>query len=154
MEALGSVEEGEDWGPLFIWHGYLFQDGEMHTLEDLRDLFESSDPLSPFFDPAKVGPYRSTHYPHNFVAVDGKIFDSEPKLWMASTLDFHGADVGDQLGWITGRVDAAESSIIFVNLDIANAGPEENFDEDSLGKLWLSDLTEYRAEDWDDEQDM
>ena len=148
MCALGEVDDGADWGHHFIWHGYLFKDGKSHTLDDLRELFEASDPFSPSFDPVKAGPYRCTSYPNNFAAIDDQIFEPQPKVWMASSLDFSGEDTADDLGWITGRVSAAETSIAFLNLDIANIGPEEIFDEETTGKLWLSDLKAYRKEDW------
>ena len=148
--ALGDVEDDcEDWGHLFIWHGYIFQDGKEHFIEDLRDLFERCDPFSPFYDEQAAGAYRLGSYPHNFVAADDKVLDPEqPKVWLASTLDFSGEDTADQLGWTYGRLDAKESSIIFVNLDIANMGPEECLDEGTVDQLWLSDLTAYREEDW------
>lgn len=148
--ALGDVEDGQDWGHLFIWHGYIFKDeGKDHTLEDLRDLFESCDPMSPFFNKEKAGFYRLHSYPYNFVALDDKVLDPEvPKVWMASSLDFHGEDVDDDLGWTIGRLDAKETSIIFVNFNVANSGPDECLDEGTIDQLWLSDLKAYREEDW------
>ena len=151
---MGDVDQGADWGHLFTWHGYLFKDNEKHTLEDLRDLFESSDPHSPSFSTQKPSPYRLASYPRHFVALDEKVLSTEkPKVWMASTLDFHGASVRDDLGWIIGRIDAAEASITFVNWDVANMGPEECLDEETLDKLWLSDLKSYRGEEWEREQE-
>lgn len=153
--ALGDVDHGEDWGHLFIWHGYPFFDREHHTLKGLRDFFQRCDPHSPFFDEEKAGQYRLSGYPHHFVALDDKVLEPEnPQVWMASTLDFHGEDVSDQLGWKIGRLDAAQSSITFVNLDIDNMGPEECFEPDTIERLWLSDLKAYREEEWtrDDEE--
>lgn len=152
MCALGDAEDGEYWGHPFTWHGYIFQDGKPHTLEDLRNLFENSDSYSPFFNKGKAGPYRLDAYPSNFVALDEKVLDPDsPKVWMASSVDF---GIDDQLGWITGRVDASETNVAFMNLDIANAGPVECFDVDTIDKLWLSDLSAYREEEWGDEQVM
>ena len=89
------------------------------------------------------------------MAIDEKALDpDEPKVWIASSLDFSGEDTSDELGWTIGRLDAKESSIIFVNLDIANSGPEESFDEDTIDKLWLSDLKTYREEDWIEDEGM
>ena len=152
--ALGDVESGEDWGHDFIWHGYLFDDGQKHTMQDLRDFFESCDPFSPSFDKKKAGPHRLASYPHNFAALDDKVLDTkEPKVWMASTLDLSGEDTSESLGWTIGRLDAAQTHIVYVNLDIANMGPEECFDEDTVDQLWLSDLKAYREEDWAREND-
>ncbi|KPI43235.1 uncharacterized protein AB675_7001 [Cyphellophora attinorum] len=160
--GIGQYEEGEDWGHTFTWFGYIFppstlsSDSEaatIHTLEDLRDQWEASDPFSPFFDAVKAGPIRMHRYPSNFIAVDEKIFDKEePKVWLASSLDFHGEDTSDSLGWIYGRVAPRESYNCWCNLDIANIGPEELVDAPAK-KLWLSDLKAYREEDWDGDQD-
>lgn len=150
---LGRVEDGVGWGHDYMCRGYIFPDGKSHTIEDLRDLFERCDPFSPFYDPANPGPHDLRSYPHHFVAVDDKIFDAEgPKVWLASTLDFHGEDVSDSLGWIYGRIDPQEVNITYVNLDIANMGPEELLDEGTVDHLWLSDLTAYREEDWRPEE--
>lgn len=53
-------------------------------------------------------------YPSNFVAIDDKIFDKKPKVWMASTLDFSAEDASDSLGWFYGTVAPAESYNYFV----------------------------------------
>lgn len=89
------------------------------------------------------------------MAVDEKALDEKkPKIWMASTLDFHGEEVSDDLGWTIGRLDAKETWTIYVNLDIAKMGPEECLDEGSVDTLWLSDLKAYREEDWEQQQDF
>lgn len=130
---------------LIAFSGYIFSDeGQKHSLEDFRDLLESCDRFSPSYDRKRPGPYRFYDYPSHFVAVDDKIFEEQPQVWLVSSLDFSLDDVSDELGWIYGLVDAKEVHVDWVNLDIGNMGPEEFIDEPE--RLWLSDLKETKKE--------
>lgn len=107
--------------------------------------------MSPMYDPANSGPYTLRTYPSDFVAIDDAILDTEqPKLWLLSSMDFHGEDTTDQLGWEYGTVDPQDASNDWINLNIANMGHEELIDGPSK-QLWLSDLKAYQAEDWPNE---
>ena len=151
LAELSDIEEDEDWGADWIYVGYPWKDGgKKHTLEELRDLFESCDPMSPSFDSKSPGPYRFKDYPHHFIAVDERALEPEPKVVLCSSLDFSGEETLDQLGWYYGEMDAKEVHLAWVNLDIANMGPGDFFEPE---KLWLSDLKEYAEHDWDEEQD-
>lgn len=148
LRELNDIDKDEYWGREWTFYGYLWQDeGKKHTIHDLRDLFESCDPFSPSYDPKQPGPYKITAYPHHFACIDWRIFDREPKVILASSLDFHGEDVSDELGWTYGLIDAKDFHLNYVNLDIANMGPEEMINEPQ--KLWLSDLKEYKPE-WEE----
>ena len=151
LSTLCTVEKGQDWGNDYIYMGYLWpNDTANHSLEDLRDLFESCEPFSPAYISTKPGPYRLSNYPSNFIAVDERCLDvNEPKVFIASSLDFHGEDTSDDLGWTYGYVDASEAHIDYVGFDIANSGPEEVIEEPK--KLWLSDLKEFSANEWNEE---
>lgn len=147
LRDLNDIEEDEDWGKDFTYFGYLWPDGgQKHTLEDLRDLFESCDRYSPSFDSSNPGPYRLLDYPHHFIAVDDKILEPDAEVWLVSSLDFNLDDVSDDLGWIYGLNRAKDVHLNWINLDIANMGPEDMVDNPQ--KLWLSDLKEEKA-DWE-----
>ena len=96
----------DDLGNEFIHFGYLWEDGsKKRSLDDLRDLFESCDPYSPAFNAKSPGPYKFANYPQHFIAVDERALEPEtPKVLMATTTDFHGEDVADDLGWACGTV--------------------------------------------------
>ena len=151
LSTLDDVEYGQDWGNDYEYFGYLWNDDgkQERSMSDLRDLFERCDRFSPRFDSTSgstTRPLDLVDYPPNFIAVDSQVLnDDEPLVWIGSTLDFHGADTADDLGWLVGTVAAKEAHITWVNLDIANTGPEENYD---AKKLWLSDLKEYRRIEW------
>ena len=151
LSTLHDVEEGQDWGNDYIYMGYCWpNDTAKHSIEDLRDLFESCDPFSLAYNSKRPGPYRLSNYPSNFIAVDERCLDVDgPKVFIASTLDFHGEDTSDDLGWTYGYVDASEAYSDYINFDIANMGPEEVIKEPK--KLWLSDLKEYSANEWNEE---
>lgn len=60
-------------------------------------------------------------------------------------------DLSDDLGWTAGRIRPEQSSIVFVNLDIANMGLDESVeDEATLRRVWLGDLQAFREEDWEE----
>ena len=151
LSGVTDIEDDKDYAFL----GYLWQNDEAkHSLEDLRDLFESCEPFSPAYNAKSPGPYSFVNYPHHFIALDERVLDPEnPKVWLVSSLDFHGEDVSDELGWVYGTNDASEAHINWINLDIANVGPEECFDDGETTKLWLSDLKEYAAHDWNSEDE-
>jgi hypothetical protein len=151
LRELSDAEEGEYWGADWIYFGYIWSDqGRPHSIKDLRDFFERCDPFSPSFDSNYPGHHQIDNYPRNFIAVDEKIFEPEPQVWLASSLDFYLDGVSDQLGWIYGLIPAKEAHIAWVNLDIANMGPEEHIDDPM--KLWLSDLKECQRE-WEEQQE-
>ena len=151
LRELSDTEEGETWGADWVYLGYIWSDQERtHSIEDLRDFLEKCDPFSPLFDSSYPGHCQVDNYPRNFIAVDEKIFEPEPQVWLASSLDFHLDEVYDQLGWIYGLIPAKEAHIAWVNLDIANMGPEEFIDDPM--KLWLSDLKECQRE-WEEQQE-
>ena len=136
----------------FALAGYLWPNSTAkHSLEDLRDLFESCDPFSPAFDPKSPGPYLFSNYPDHIIVVDERALEVEPKVLLVTSMDFHGEEIGDQLGWYYGEIDAKEAHISWVNLDVANMGPHDMIDEPS--ELWLSDLKEYAEHDFKEEQD-
>ncbi|KAK5174215.1 uncharacterized protein LTR77_001295 [Saxophila tyrrhenica] len=151
LSTLDHVEQGEDWGNEYCFFGYLWpDDNRKHSLEDLKDLFESCDPFNPAYNANSSGPYLFANYPHHFVAVDSHCLDeTNPKVLIASSLDFHGEDVSDDLGWTCGLVPATEAHLDWLNFDIANAGPEEVIEQPE--NVWLSDLKEYRENDWPEE---
>ena len=120
-------------------------------MEDVRDLFESCDPFSPSYDSNKPGPYHMVEYPRHFIVADDRCFEPEPQVIMVSSLDFSPEEGYDQLGWTYGYIDAKTAHIDWVNFDIANIGPEEAIAEPK--KLWLSDLKEYAANDWNRDDD-
>jgi hypothetical protein len=107
-ELYPGVEEGEDWGKEFAFIGYPWSSSSAraetdphHTIQDLRTLFEQTDPLSPFHkkDPRTKIPIRS--YPSHFFALDDKILDPEnPKVILVSCLDFY--HESNELGWYYG----------------------------------------------------
>lgn len=148
LRELDFIQQDEDWGQDWVYFGYIWRDtGQQHSMHDLRDLFESCDHYSSTFNSERPGPYRLYDYPSHFIAVDDHIFESEPQVWLASSLDFHLGDCfGDQLGWTYGLVPASTAHLSWVNLDIANMGPSEQIDEPK--KLWLSDLREAKK-DWE-----
>lgn len=153
LRELSNTEEGENWGADWIYFGYIWSDqGEKHSLEDLREFFEKCDPYSPSFDSSYPGHYQVDNYPRNFIAIDEKIFEPEPQVWLVSHLDFFLDDdsVSDQLGWIYGLIPAKEAHIAYVNLDIANMGPEDFINDPR--KLWLGDLKECKRQ-WDEQQE-
>ena len=150
LRELSDIEKGTDFGKDFIYFGNIFADKERkHTMQDLQDLFESCDPYSPSFDSNNPGPYRLQNYPRHFIAVDDKIFQPGPKVWMASSLDFHLEDADDQLGWTIGEMDAKDAHLAWVNLDIANMGLCEQVEESQ--KLWLSDLKQAQRK-WEESE--
>jgi len=117
LSDIGSIDEGENWGHDFYYFGDIFRDGKRHSLEDLRDLFESCDPMSPSYNPKKPGPITLASYPSDIVAVDEACLRADdPKVWMMTSLDFHGEDVSDQLGWMYGTVEPKEAAIAWMNL--------------------------------------
>ncbi|KAK5130018.1 hypothetical protein LTR08_002534 [Meristemomyces frigidus] len=149
-----ALSRYEDWeandagGKEFFYAGYLWPatDSATHTLEELRDLFERSDPNSPFFSPShsSSGELRLTNYPSDFIALDDRALDAEgPRVIVASCLDF-----GYELGWEYGVTSAVEAYVAWVNLDVANMGLQELVEADEVGRLWLSDVKAYAAEDW------
>jgi hypothetical protein len=145
LRELNDIEVDEDWGQDWSYFGYIFPDkGQKHSMEDLRDLFESCDHSSPQFDRQKPGPFRLYDYPSHFIAVDEKILEDDPQVWLASSLDFSLDDVSDDLGWTYGLIPAKEAHLDWVNLDIANMGPDEQIDDPK--KLWLTDLKEAKKE--------
>ena len=151
LSEKSDIEQEEDWGADWIYFGYPWPNSnEKHSLEDLRDLFESCDPFCPSFNPKSSGPYRFANYPCHFIAVDERALDAEPKVLLVTSLDFHGEEVGDELGWTYGLNEAKEAHLNWVNLDVANMGPADMFDEET--KFWLSDLKEYRKNDWTEDE--
>lgn len=144
LRELNDIEQNQDWGKDWIYFGFIWSDGQKHSVEDLRDLFESCDPFSPTFDAKRPGQYRFHNYPHHFIAVDDRIFEPEPQVWLASSMGLYLDDVDDQLGWYYGLVKAKDAHLAWVNLDIANLGPDELID-DPL-QLWLSDMKEAKRE--------
>lgn len=147
MSALDDVEDGEDWGNDYIWLGYLWPEGsDKRTIQDLRDLFEKCDPYSSSYDPKKTPPYPRFKYPNHFMAVDDRVFEDEPQVLLASSLDFHSEETFERLGWTYGYVPARTAHINWVNYDVVNAGPEESIDD--YKRLWLSDVKEYSANEW------
>lgn len=101
LQELSSTEEGENWGADWIFFDYVWSDqGQVHSVEDLRDFFERCDPFSPLFDSKYPGHHWIDDYPHNFIAVDEKVLEPEPQVWLASSVDFSLDEVHDQLGWI------------------------------------------------------
>lgn len=148
LSEKSDIEKDEVWGSDWTYLGYLWSKGhEKRTLEDLRNLFESCDPFSPSFDPQSPEPFRMRNYPPHFIAVDDRALDAEPKVILASSLDFHGdIDASDELGWHYGVMEAKEAYLAWVNLDVANMGPADFFEPE---KLWLSDLKEYAEHDYD-----
>ena len=148
LREQNDIEVDEDWGKDWAYFGYIFPDkGQKHSIEDLRDLFESCDHFSPQFDSKNPGPVRLYDYPHHFIAVDDNILEDEPQVWLASSLDMHFHDDGhDELGWTHGLVCANDAHLNWVNLAIANMGPEEQIDDPN--QLWLTDLKEAKV-DWE-----
>jgi hypothetical protein len=145
LRELNDIEQDEDWGKDWIYFGYIWADGgQKHSIEELRDLFESCDHFSPSFDSKMPGPYRLFDYPYNFIAVDNQIFKPEPKVWLASAFGFNLDGVSDQLGWSFGTIDAKEAHLAWVNLDVGNMWPDEFLDEPH--QLWLSDMKEAKRE--------
>lgn len=147
LRELNDIEQDEDWGRDWSYFGYIWSDGQKHSMEDLRDLFESCDHFSPSFDKNNPGPYRLYEYPRHFIAVDDKIFEEDPQVWLASSLDFHLDDASDMLGWTYGLDFTKDVHLNWVNLDIANMGPDEMINEPK--KLWLTDLKEAKKE-WEE----
>ena len=123
LSKLSDMEEGMDWGKDFLYLGYPWSDSSTKTPEDLRNLFETCDPFSASYDPHSPDPFRFTSYPHHFIAIDDAILDERPKVWLCSSLDFHGADVNDQLGWSYGGTAGSGAYLAYSNLSIANMGP-------------------------------
>ncbi|KAF2765851.1 hypothetical protein EJ03DRAFT_377453 [Teratosphaeria nubilosa] len=146
--ALCPIEEGEDYGKEFAYIEYPWPSPpedptRCRSLQDLRDLFQKSDPMSPFYDPDNTT-LRMDSYPHHFFAVDDNIFDAEdPRVWLASSRDFyHGSN---EIGWFTGLIPPEEAGTAFCNLEIANVGPCELIGGE-VKKLLLGDLTPGEAD--------
>ena len=139
-DSTNSVE-----GSSFCYFGYLWPENDTttHSVQDLRDLFESCDPLSPAFHPRSPGPYHLDDYPSLFIAVDERCLDPENrKVLMFHT--FRSEDSNDKLGWEYGLVPAGDALINFVCLEIGKLSPDEVFMDMKL--LWMSDLREHAAE--------
>ncbi|KAH9812972.1 hypothetical protein Tdes44962_MAKER05739 [Teratosphaeria destructans] len=155
--ALYSIEEGEDYGKEFAYIQYPWPSPpeaptRCRSLQDLRDLFQKSDPMSPFYDPENTA-FRMDSYPHHFFAVDDTIVDAKnPRVWLASSLDFY--HESNEMGWYTGLIPPEEAGNAFCNLEIANLGPGELIEGSGgeVNKLWLGDLTPGEA-DIEDDQD-
>nr|POE47284.1 hypothetical protein CFP56_00616 [Quercus suber] len=146
-EKRATFPDREDWGSEFTYHGYIFPStsDKIHTLQDLADLFQKCDPASPLFEP-NFSDVRFDGYPHHFVALDERVLDADnPTVIMASSLDFSNIPFSnDSLGWLHGTVEADHAHINFVNLDIANVGPDECFDD--CKSLWMNDLKAHKKE--------
>lgn len=61
---------------------------------------------------------------------------------MGTTLDLHFE--GNEMGWHTGTIDVYQAYNGWCNLDIANIGPDELFEE-GTDTLLLGDLSEFKA---------
>lgn len=117
------------------------------TLQDLRNLFEKSQYMSPFFDPTNTG-LRLTSYPCHFFAVDERALDPEkPQVILATTQRFRRKR--NNLGWLYAVTAAEEAHVDFECINMTDFRLSELVKGQIPERLWLSDLETYAKEDYD-----
>lgn len=127
----------------YTYIGYQFPGNsrETQTIEDLIQLWQKSDPHSPFYDSA-FSDLQLNSYPRCFIAVDGRVLsDERPVVILAHTLSI--ALDGHYLGWTYGTIDAGgafEACAKFLSGDTEPYALMGNADI-----VWLGDLTHFQA---------
>lgn len=144
---------GDDDSCEFEFGGYIFADNgkTTHTVDELLEVFQYCDPMSPSFNP-DFSSIRFNGYPDNFFAIDDLIFDEQnPQVHLASSHDFwHPANI---LGWTVGTVALDYTYTAWANLNVLNMGPDELMNGETR-KLWLSDLKTYSQTPYDNEREF